>query len=101
MLHIVINPAQSLLVLLHAESQAVLKLLLLRENSAIVDLCYLLPLAVELLLNVDDHIVAVPLTAVLHILDQSVADLADLDSGEDLSYHVLLNAIPAPLELVE
>ena len=101
LLHVVIYSPQSLFILLHAQVKAVLELLLLREDGAVVDLLDCFPFTAERLLDVDNHVVSVPLAAVLHILDECVPNLADFDPGEDLGDHVLLDTISPSLEVIE
>lgn len=54
-----------------------------------------------MLLYIDDHIVSVPLAAVLHILNKSVADLTDFDPCQNLRDLGLFDAIPTLLEVFE
>ena len=48
-----------------------------------------------------DHVVAVPLAAMLHILNQSVPDFSNLDAGENLRDLVLFYAVPPLLHVLQ
>ena len=84
LIEVLVGPPQSLLVLIHAQSQAVLELCFFSENSAVVDLLNGFPFLAQLLLDVSDHVVAVPFATVLHILDQSVANFTNFHTSKDL-----------------
>ena len=100
LLEVLVRSAQSLLVLVHAQGQAVLKLLFFRKNGAVVDLLDRFPLGAELGLDFGDHIVTVPLTTVLNVLDQSIADFSDLDPCQYLGNLRLFNAISPLLHIL-
>lgn len=93
--------SEPLLVLVHAHRQAILQLLLLRKDCAVIRLLDSVPFLLQLSLHLHDHVVPVPLAAMLHILNQRVADLPDLDAGEDLRNLRLLDSIPSLLEIIE
>ena len=93
LLQILICSAQSLFILIHAQGQAIFQLLFFCENGAVVDLLDCFPLGAELGLHLSDHIIAVPLTTVLDVLDQSISDFSDFDPGQDLGNLRLFNAI--------
>lgn len=71
------------------------------EEGSVVDLLDSVPLLAELLLHVDDHIVAIPLAAMLNILDKSVPDFANLDSRQNLRHLGFLDAVAALLEILD
>ena len=98
LLHVVVDSAQSLLVLFHAQLQTVFKLLFLSEDRGVIHLRDSFPLTVQLLLNVDDHVVSVPFAAVLDILHKGIACFTYFNTGEDLTDLVLFDAGAASLE---
>ena len=81
LLSVFVCPPEPLFILVHAQSQAVFELLLFSKNCAIIDLLDNFPFLAQLGLNVRDHIVSIPLTAMLHVLDECVADLADFNAS--------------------
>lgn len=99
--HVFVNAAESILVLVHAESQTVFELFLLSKDRRVVDLLDGLPLLFQVLLHVDDHIVAVPLAAMLHILNERVPDFAHFDTCQYLSNFALVDSVPSFLKRVE
>ena len=93
LLQILICSAQSLFVLVHAQGQAIFQLLFFRKNGAIVDLLDCFPLGAELGLHLSDHIIAVPLTTMLDVLDECVPDFSNFYSSQYLRNLRLFNAI--------
>ena len=59
------------------------------------------PLFPKLLLDVHDHIVSIPLAAVLHILNQRVADLTDFNPRQNLRNLRLFNSISPLLKIFQ
>ena len=83
-LHVLIHSSQTLFVLIHAQRETVLQLLLFYEYNIVVDLLTSFPLPAELLLNVDDHVVPIPLATMLNVLYERVSNFAHFDSRQYL-----------------
>ena len=98
LLHIIIDPLESLLVLLHALLQILLSLLYLLENARIRHLLRLLELLRHLVLNVEDEGILVPNALLILILNQCVRRLIAPDSRKYLLNICLLDAISLLLD---
>ena len=101
LLHVLVRPAKPLLILVHAELERLLELGLLGEERPVVDLLDGAPFLTQLPLHLNDHVVTVPLAAVLYVLDKSVSDLANLDARENLRHLGFLNPVPPLLKVFE
>mmetsp|Transcript_2197 Transcript_2197/g.3025 ORF Transcript_2197/g.3025 Transcript_2197/m.3025 type:complete len:194 (-) Transcript_2197:115-696(-) len=101
LLHVLVRSAQPLLVLVHAESQTFFQLLLLGENRRVIDLFDSVPFLAELVLDLHDHVITVPLAAMLHVLDQRVADLAHFYARQNLRHLRFIDPVSALLEIFQ
>ena len=99
LLHVLIRTAQPLLILVHAHGQTLLELSFLGKHGRVVDLLHDVPLFPKLLLDVHYHIVSIPLAAVLHILNERVADLTDFNPRQNLRNLRLFNSVSPLLKI--
>jgi hypothetical protein len=97
----IVHLLKTFFVLLHAHLQVLFKLPFFCEYGAIVDLLDGLPFTCQLLLDVHNHVIPVPLACQLHVLDQSIAHLPDFDPAQYLVDLALLDSIPSFLQFLE
>ena len=81
LLSVFVCPPKPLFILVHAQGQAVFELLLFCKNCGVIDLLNYFPFLAQLCLYVSDHIISIPLTTMLHILDKRVPYFTDFYSS--------------------
>ena len=97
----VIQPLQTFLMLLHLGLHLLLELLALGKHVIIYDLLYILPLGIELLLDLDDLLVLMPCCLTVILLEQCVANATYFDTCQDINHFTLINFVLVTAYLVD
>ena len=97
----IIQPLQSFLMLLHLGLHLLLELLALGKHIIIYDLLYILPLGVELLLDLDDLLVLMPCCLTVILLEEGVANATYFDTCQDINHFTLINFVLVTAYLVD
>ena len=101
LLHVLVDSLESLLILRHAGVQVLLGLFLLLEDCIIIDLFYVFPFLIHLLLDVDDHRILEPYAVVVLVLDQCIANVVTANAAEYQLYISALHSCPLLLYYVQ